>query len=136
MMADKRKYLKSKKKEFKQKLKKNISDLSQKDKSNLQAIAIKYDKDKKSAPKIIATGKGKIAESILEIAESNDIPFYEDETLANILSKLDLETEIPKELFGIFAEILAFVYHLDQLASKRSKFRDRFARLKNKRIAK
>jgi len=129
----KRKKLQEKKREFKQKLKKNIDDLDIKDKSKLKAIAIKYDEDKGKAPQIIATGKGKIAESILDIAEKNDIPFYEDEALANILSKLDLESEIPKELFSIFAEILAFVYHLEQMATKRSKVRDRFAKFRKGR---
>ena len=120
----------AKKKKIKEKLKKNIDELTIEDSSKLQAIAIKYDEDKKSAPKIIASGRGKIAESILDIAEENNIPFYEDEILARILSKLDLDTEIQKELFTVFAEILAHVYHLEQMASKRSKVRERFSRLK------
>ena len=126
----KRKKLQRKKSELKKKLKKSIDDLDIKDKSQLQAIAIKYDEDKGKAPKIIASGKGRIAESILDVAEENNIPFFEDESLANILSKLELDTEIPPELFGVLAEILAFVYHLDQMVRKRSKVRQRFSKLK------
>ena len=59
----KRKKLQRKKSDLKKKLKKSIDDLDVKDKSKLQAIAIKYDEDKGNAPTIVATGKGKIAES-------------------------------------------------------------------------
>ena len=130
MSNKKRKKLESKKKEFKQKLKKSIDDLDTKDRSKLKAIAIKYDEDKGKAPQIIATGKGKIAESIINVASENNIPLYEDQTLANVLSKLELESEIPKELFGVFAELLAFIYHLEKMASKRSRVRDRFAKFR------
>jgi len=90
-----------------------------KKKANLRAVALKYDVDKGKAPKIMAVGKGNVAEMILQVAEENRVPFYEDESLANLLSKLELDTEIPGELYTLVAEVLAFVYQLDKLAKKR-----------------
>ncbi|MEK9727802.1 MAG: EscU/YscU/HrcU family type III secretion system export apparatus switch protein, partial [Candidatus Margulisiibacteriota bacterium] len=58
-----------KRKELEKKLKRSINDLSNQDKENLQAIAIKYDNETKKAPTIVASGKGKIAKQILELAE-------------------------------------------------------------------
>lgn len=94
-------------------------------KSKLRAVALKYDLDKGKAPKILATGKGSVAEMILQVAEENRVPFYEDESLADLLSKLDLETEIPGELYTLVAEVLAFVYQLDKLAKKRQSVKQR-----------
>ena len=119
-----------KKDEIKKKLKKNIDDLDIKDKKKLRAIAIKYDADKGKAPRIVATGRGMVAEDIVKLADDNKIPLYEDESLANLLGKLELETEIPQELFSVVAEILAFIYQLDQMSKKRSKIREKFAKLK------
>lgn len=86
------------------------------------AAAIKYDADNSAAPKIVATGKGSIAEEIIRIAEENDVPLYQDPSLAKMLSSLELETEIPPELYSVVAEVLAFVYKLEQKKSGKSKF--------------
>ena len=102
--------------DFKEKITLYIDgELSFEDKKQVHAVALKYDVDKGKAPRIMATGKGSVAEMILQVAESNKVPFYEDDTLVDILSKLDLDTEIPPELFTLVAEILAFVYQLDKL---------------------
>jgi len=85
----------------------------------IKAIAIKYDTKKSRAPKIVATGRGQVAEQILQLAEENKIPLYEDPTLSELLSKLDLDVEIPPELYTMVAEILAFVYHLDKILKSR-----------------
>lgn len=106
-------------------LKRNVDDLDVQNKKNLKAIAVKYDVEKGTAPKIIATGKGRIAEKILEVAEENRIPFYEDQTLADLLAKLELDDEIPPELYTLVAEVLAFVYQLDKLAKKRQLIKKR-----------
>ncbi|RAP39156.1 hypothetical protein DID80_00700 [Candidatus Marinamargulisbacteria bacterium SCGC AAA071-K20] len=100
-------------------LKRNIDDLDLESKKSLRAIAVKYDVEKGTAPKIIATGKGRIAEKILEVAEEHRIPFYEDQTLSDLLEKLEIDDEIPPELYTLVAEVLAFVYQLDKLAKKR-----------------
>ena len=63
-----------------------MEDLSNQDKENLQAIAIKYDKESKRAPMVVASGRGKIAKQILELAEENDIPMVEDDKLSKLLS--------------------------------------------------
>ncbi len=57
-----------------------------------KAVALRYDKDKDHAPKVIAKGKGKIAEKILEIAKAHNLPLYEDKNLVQILEALELET--------------------------------------------
>jgi flagellar biosynthesis protein len=82
-----------------------------KDKSE-KAAALKYRHGKDSAPKLVAKGKGKVAEKIIEIAKSHGIPVKEDKELVEFLSMLDLYQEIPPELYKAVAEILAFVYSL------------------------
>jgi flagellar biosynthesis protein len=83
------------------------------------AVALRYDIDKDNAPLVIATGRGPMAEEILRIADENKIPLYEDPELAKLLSKLELEAEIPAELYSLVAEVLFFVYKLDRMAEKR-----------------
>ena len=87
------------KKVQKRKIRKHVDELDLPEKSKLKAIALKYDVDKDKAPKITASGKGVIAEQILQVAEEYNIPFYEDSNLTNLLAKLDLDSEIPQELF-------------------------------------
>jgi flagellar biosynthesis protein len=89
------------------------------DKSKIQAVAVKYDVKKGRAPRIMATGKGVVAEMILQVAEEHRVPFYEDPSLSELLSKLELDSEISPELYTLVAEVLAFVYQLDKLAKKR-----------------
>jgi len=79
-----------------------------------KAVALRYDKDKDHAPKIIAKGRGEIAEKILEIAKAYNLPLYEDKNLVQILEALELETEIPPELYRAVAEVLAFIYRLNK----------------------
>ena len=103
----------------KHKIKRDINELSNKERKNIKAIAVKYDFDKDKAPKIVATGKGNIAEEILKVAQENNVPMYEDPTFADLLSKLELDDEVPAELYTLVAEVLAFVYQLDKMAKKR-----------------
>ena len=77
-----------------------------------KAAALKYEHGKDSAPKLVAKGRGKVAEKIIEIAKANGIPIQEDKELVEFLSMLDLYQEIPPELYRAVAEILAFVYSL------------------------
>ena len=79
-----------------------------------KAVALRYDKDKDHAPKVIAKGRGEIAEKILEIAKAHNLPLYEDKNLVQILEALELETEIPPELYRAVAEVLAFIYRLNK----------------------
>lgn len=85
------------------------------------AIALRYDIDRDKAPLVIASGRGPVADEIVRIAEDNKIPLYEDPELAKLLSKLELDTEIPAELYTLVAEVLFFVYKLDRMAEKRER---------------
>ena len=69
------------------------------------------------APKIIASGKGVLAEKIIERAKEADVPVYEDSKLANTLSKLEIGDMIPPELYSVVAEILVFVDDMYTLRS-------------------
>ena len=75
-----------------------------------KAVALKYNKGKDRAPKVVAKGKGYIAEKIIETARENNVPLYEDKNLSQVLEALDLDTEIPSELYRAVAEVLAFAY--------------------------
>ncbi len=78
----------------------------------LKAAALKYEKFKNNAPKIVAKGKGYIAEKIIEIAKENNIPIKEDPDLIEMLYKLDIYEEIPEELYKVVAEIFAYIYKI------------------------
>jgi len=80
----------------------------------LKAVALKYEMKKDRAPRVVARGKGEIARKIIEIAKEHNIPLYEDKELSQVLEALDLDTEIPTELFRAVAEVLAFIYRMNK----------------------
>ena len=82
-----------------------------------QAIALEYD-PKDEAPKVIASGRGLVAEKILEKAKEADVPVHRDDKLADTLSKLEIGDMIPPELYEVVAEILVFVDAIDKIRSK------------------
>src|ERR1041384_5244285 len=79
-----------------------------------KAIALRYLPKKDRAPKLVAKGQGYLAEKILELARQHNIPIRHDKNLVQILSRLDLNQEIPPQVYKAVAEILAFVYRLSQ----------------------
>ena len=79
-----------------------------------KAVALKYDPEKNMAPKVVAKGKGHVAENILEAAKKGKVPVYQNKSLVNMLMALELDKEIPTELYTTVAEILAYVYRIDQ----------------------
>ena len=81
------------------------------------AVAVAYEPGE-SAPKILATGKGEVAEKIIEKAKENDVPLYKYNKLADTLSKLKIGDAIPPELYEAVAEILVFVDDMDRLKAK------------------
>lgn len=85
------------------------------------AAAIRYDAKKDSAPRVTAKGQGLIAEKIIEIARENHVPIKEDPALIQVLYKLDLDENIPPELYKAIAEVLVFVYSLNQEWRNRQK---------------
>ena len=78
-----------------------------------KAVALKYDAKKDIAPRVIAKGRGNMAEKIIEVAKAHNVPLYEDKNLVQILEALELETEIPSGLYRAVAEVLAFIYRLN-----------------------
>ena len=78
------------------------------------AAALKYVPSKDSAPRVTAKGRGWIAEKILSLAREHGVPIREDADLVEILASLELDQEIPPECYAAVAEILAFVYSLNQ----------------------
>ena len=78
-----------------------------------KAAALRYIQEEDDAPKMVAKGKGFIAEKIIEVAKEYNIPIHEDANLVHVLEKMDLNTEIPEELYKAVAEILAMVYRLN-----------------------
>lgn len=81
-----------------------------------KAVALRYTPNKNAAPKVVAKGKGRVAESILQKAVEAGVPVQEDASLVEVLSKLDLDQEIPPELYQLVAEILSFIYRSDRKA--------------------
>ena len=81
------------------------------------AVALTYDPDT-DAPKVVATGKGVIAERIIQEAKDNKIPIHKDSKLADTLSKLEIGEMIPPELYEVVAEILVFVDQMDRIKAK------------------
>jgi flagellar biosynthesis protein len=79
-----------------------------------KAVAIRYDATDDNAPRLIAKGEGLVAEKIIEIATENNIHIHEDPLVVAMLAKLEVNTFVPEELYKAVAEILAFVYRLDQ----------------------
>jgi flagellar biosynthesis protein len=75
-----------------------------------KAAALQYDKEKDHAPYVTAQGSGETAKNIIKIAEQNGIPIKKDEDLVNMLSQIELNQEIPVELYKAVAEIFSFIY--------------------------
>lgn len=84
------------------------------------SVALEYTPGEE-APKIIASGRGILAEKIIEKAKETDVPIYEDSKLANTLAKLEIGDMIPPELYGVVAEILVFVDDCDRIRGKMNK---------------
>jgi flagellar biosynthesis protein len=93
----------------------------EKDKIKRTAVAMRYDVEKDKAPLILASGRGEVADEILRIADENKIPLYENKDLAALLAKLEIDTEVPPQLYVLVAEVLFFVYRLDKMSEKREK---------------
>ena len=82
-----------------------------------QAIALEYNPEEE-APKVIASGRGLLAEKIIEKARESDVPIHRDDRLADTLSRLEIGEMIPPELYEVVAEILIFVDSMDKLRKK------------------
>lgn len=83
------------------------------DKTPKKVAALRYDQARDHAPKVVAKGRGKVAEHILALAREHDVPIVEDANLAQMLETLDLNTQIPQDLYQAVAEVLVFVYRMN-----------------------
>ena len=77
-----------------------------------KAVALRYNTEKENAPKVVAKGKGNIAERIIKIAEENELPIKKDEDLVELLTKIDIDKEIPSNLYKAVAEVFSFIYNV------------------------
>ncbi|HLS67488.1 MAG TPA: EscU/YscU/HrcU family type III secretion system export apparatus switch protein [Pseudogracilibacillus sp.] len=81
-----------------------------------KATALSYDQQTDVSPKVTATGRGLVAEEIIERAKEHNVPIVEDESLVELLSTLEINETIPPELYEAVAEVFAFVYNVDKMS--------------------
>lgn len=91
--------------------------MPEEDYKHKKAAALEYDMEEDAAPRVVASGKGLIADRIIELANEHGVPLYEDRNLVEMLVQLDLGDSIPYELYQAVAEVLAFIYRIEQRAS-------------------
>lgn len=77
-----------------------------------KAAALRYDKNKENAPRVVAKGEGKTAEAIIKIAELHKLPIRKDEDLIELLSKVEIDKEVPEALYKAVAEVFSFIYKM------------------------
>lgn len=82
------------------------------------ATALAYDPLGDQPPEILASGRGLIAEQIVSLARATGIPLHQDAGLVEALSRLEIGSVIPRELYAVVAEVLAFVYAVDAEAAR------------------
>ena len=75
-----------------------------------KAAALRYDTEKENAPRLLAKGEGEVAKNIIKIAEENDLPIRKDPDLIELLSKVEIDKEVPEALYKAVAEVFSFVY--------------------------
>ncbi len=84
-------------------------------KKNQKAVALEYKEKLDAAPKIVASGRGVIAEKIIELAKENNIPLHSDADLVEILSVLEIDSTIPVEVYSVVAEIFTHIYEQNEI---------------------
>lgn len=78
------------------------------------AVALSYDPTTDHAPRVLAAGRGELAEAVLALADKHKVPVYEEHPLANALVKLEIGAYVPPELYAAVAEVLAFLWNLER----------------------
>lgn len=79
-----------------------------------KAAALHYEEGSKTAPVLTAKGKGSVAERIVELAKQHEIPITQDADLMEILERVEIDTEIPLEVYAVVADIFAWIYKLNR----------------------
>ncbi len=77
-----------------------------------KAVALKYNKEKSGAPTVVAKGKGEVANNIIKLAQEHDIFIKKDADLVELLSKIEINKEIPPMLYKAVAEVFSFIYKM------------------------
>lgn len=98
--------------------------MKNKDKENQrrQAVALSYKQHQHAAPIVAAKGSGLIADNIVEKAKENGVPIQEDPSLVELLSKLNIQEQVPEDLYQAVAEVFAFIYKLDKTYGTQKEF--------------
>ena len=79
-----------------------------------KAVALKYRDGEDAAPRVVAKGKAQIAEKILEVAEAHGLHIHRDADLVEVLEKVELDQQIPLEVYAVVAEIFAYIYRVNK----------------------
>jgi flagellar biosynthesis protein len=95
-----------------------IERLTMPDNKPKKAVALKYDSESGSAPIVVASGQGDIAERIIELAREAGLQITTDPDLSELLAQIPIGHEIPEELYQAVAEVLAYVYRLNGQAAQ------------------
>ena len=77
-----------------------------------KAVALNYNKEKDNAPKVVAKGQGEVAKNIIKLASDHDVPIREDADLVELLSKVEIDREVPPTLYKAVAEVFSFIYQI------------------------
>lgn len=85
------------------------------------AVALRYQKGENSAPQVVASGQGVLAQKILDVAEEAGVPFHKDTKMAEILKEVEVGGDIPAELYDAVAKVLAFLMETERKANYLSK---------------
>lgn len=88
------------------------------DRARRRAVALRYRAGEADAPRVVAKGKGIVADQIVALAQEHGVHVHEDADLVALLGALDLNADIPAELYRAVAEVLAFVYRLERRAGQ------------------
>lgn len=83
-----------------------------------KAVALRYRQEEDDAPRVVAKGRGLVAEKIKALAEESGVPIRQDDDLVELLGQIDIDREVPQQLYAAVAEILAWVYRANESLRK------------------
>lgn len=83
-----------------------------------RAVAMRYRQEMEHAPRVVAKGQGDVAERIIALAREHGIPLHEDKDLVQLLGLLEIDVEVPPDLYRALAEVLAHVYRANRRAAR------------------
>ncbi|MFH1155845.1 MAG: EscU/YscU/HrcU family type III secretion system export apparatus switch protein [Pseudomonadota bacterium] len=86
-------------------------------KQQKKAVALRYDYKRDTVPRVTAKGAGPVAQKILDLANEHGVPIKQDPDLVEVLSRLDIQEEIPADIYVAVAELLAFIYAMNSKKS-------------------